>query len=168
MTQNKQSLQELFPKRLDIPALIICCAALFVAALSLPLFRVEKMLFWKNEYSVMQGVVELFKSEEYFLSLILFFFSVVFPALKLVILWAIWKIKFDSASRQRALERLEILGKWSMLDVFVVAILIVAVKLGPLAHVEPQIGVYVFAAAVLSAILTTAWVQRLAKKTLED
>lgn len=166
MAQPKKSLHELFPKRYDIPALIIFCAGLLYSALTLPLFKVEKLVFWKTEYSVMQGVIELFKQGEYFLSLILFFFSIVFPTFKLVMLWAIWTKKFDDKGRKRVLERLESLGKWSMLDVFVVAILIVAVKLGPLANVEPQIGVYVFAVAVLAAILTTVWVRRLANKVL--
>jgi len=51
-----------------------------------------------------------------------------------------------------------------MLDVCVVAILIVLVKLGPLAQVEPQAGVYVFAAAILCSMLTTMYVERLAHK----
>ena len=166
MPDEKKSLQELFPRRYDIPVLIIACVALLYTALSLPLFQVEKMVLWKTEYSVMSGVVELFKQEEYLLSAILFFFSIVFPTFKLAMLWILWKFRFDGEGRKRVLEYLGVLGRWSMLDVFVVAILIVAVKLGPLANVEPKLGIYVFTAAILAAILTTAWVEKLARKAL--
>ena len=47
-------------------------------------------------------------------------------------------------------------GKWSMLDVFVVAILVVAVKLGAIANVEMRYGLYAFAASVLITMFITA------------
>ena len=50
-----------------------------------------------------------------------------------------------------------------MPDVFVVAILIVLVKLGPFVKVEPRAGVYVFAAAIASSMLTTMYIEALAK-----
>ena len=167
MAKQKQSLQELFPRRFDIPVLVILCGILLYVALTLPLFKVEKMVLWKTEYSVMSGVIGLFEQKEYLLSAILFFFSIIFPTLKLVTLWILWKVKFDDGERSRILEWLNILGKWSMLDVFVVAILIVAVKLGPLANVQPQLGVYIFTIAIFMAILTTAWVEKLAKGILK-
>ena len=47
-------------------------------------------------------------------------------------------------------------GKWSMLDVFVVAILVVSVKLGAIASVEMRYGLYAFAAAVILKMYVTA------------
>jgi paraquat-inducible protein A len=47
-------------------------------------------------------------------------------------------------------------GKWSMLDVFVVAVLVVAVKLGAIADVEMRFGLYAFAASVLLTMFITA------------
>ena len=58
-------------------------------------------IHWKNTYSVMTGVVGLAKDGDYVLAAVIFFFSIVFPIGKLAAL---------------------LLGKWSMLDVFVVAI----------------------------------------------
>ena len=81
-------------------------------------------------------------------------------------LWVLWRVKLEDEKRKYILGWLGALGKWSMLDVFVVAILIVTVKLGPLANVEPKIGIYVFTGAILSAILTTMWVEKLARKAL--
>ena len=46
-------------------------------------------------------------------------------------------------------------GRWSMLDVLVVAVLIVAVKLGPIASIEVHYGLYVFGIAVLLIMYIT-------------
>ena len=121
-------------------------------------------MFWKNEYSVVTGIIGLFHEGEYFLSALLFFFSVIFPMVKLVLLWTLWWGEFEEQTRAKVLEWLGILGKWSMLDVFVVAILIVAVKLGPLANVYPRQGVYIFSIAIVMAILTTMHVENLSKR----
>jgi len=53
-----------------------------------------------------------------------------------------------------------------MLDVFVVAIMIVLVKLGPLANVTAQQGVYFFCAAIVASMLSTMYVTRLARRSL--
>ncbi len=144
--------------------LIVCSVGLLVAGLSLPLMKVEKMVFWKNEYSVFKGVRSLWEQGQYALALILFFFSIVFPIVKLAALGVIWNVRLAEEQRQAVLRWLGVLGKWSMLDVFAVAILIVLVKLGPLAKVQPQTGLYVFCAAILLSMFTSMYVESLAKK----
>lgn len=160
----QQSLRQRFPKHIEIPLLIILSAIFLGAGLCLPLMNVEKMIFWKNQYSVITGITGLFEDGEYFLSAILFFFCLVFPILKIIFLGVVWLFKLEDHARSKILKWLTFLGKWSMLDVFVVAILIVAVKLGPVASVKPQVGVYIFCAAILLSISTTAWVERIIEK----
>ena len=126
--------------------------------------KVEKMVLWKNEYSVIQGVNSLWEQGQITLAVIVFFFSIVFPIIKLSALALIWSVPLPEQKRQVVLYWLGLLGKWSMLDVFVVAILIVLVKLGPLAKIEAQRGVYWFAAAIVLSMITSMYVERLAKK----
>ena len=126
--------------------------------------KVEKMVLWKNEYSVIQGVNSLWEQGQITLAIIVFFFSIVFPIIKLSALALIWSVPLPEQKRQVVLYWLGLLGKWSMLDVFVVAILIVLVKLGPLAKIEAQRGVYWFAAAIVLSMITSMYVERLAKK----
>jgi paraquat-inducible protein A len=57
-------------------------------------------------------------------------------------------------------------GKWSMLDVFVVALLLVIVKLGVLATVEVHYGIYMYAAAGLLIMLCTTIINSIAKQDL--
>lgn len=144
--------------------MILASFVLLLIALSLPLMTVEKMVFWKNDYSVITGVHGLWEQGQYALAVILFFFSIVFPVFKLAMLAVIWTVRLAERKRQAVLHWLGILGKWSMLDVFVVAILIVLVKLGPLAKVRPQQGVYWFAAAILLSMITSMYVDSLAQK----
>ena len=163
MSHGSQSLGRRYPKHFEIPILLFLATVFLGAGLSMPLMNVEKMMFWKNEYSVLTGVTGLFNDREYFLSAILFFFCIVFPIVKLFTLWILWQFQCAEDMRNRILEWLAILGKWSMLDVFVVAILIVAVKLGPMANVEPRQGVYIFSVAIILSIMTTTWIERIIK-----
>jgi paraquat-inducible protein A len=163
-TSKKQSLSQRYPWRVEVPLLILLSAATLIVGLSLPLMKVEKLVFWKNEYSVFKGVVSLMQDNQIPLALILFFFSMVFPFVKLISLLILWWARWSDAKRKRVLRWLEILGRWSMLDVFAVSILIVLVKLGPLAQVQPQAGLYVFCAAILASMGTTMYVEYLAKR----
>jgi len=158
------ALRDRYPRRIEVPVLILVSFALLLTGLSLPLMQVEKMVFWKNEYSVFNGVTSLWEQGQYALAFILFFFSIVFPVVKLSALGVIWNVRLAEAKRQTVLRWLGTLGKWSMLDVFVVAILIVLVKLGPLAKVAPQAGLYVFCGAILLSMITSMYVESLAKK----
>ena len=135
---------------------------LLITGLSLPLMHAQQMIFWKSSYSVWAGVVALWHANELALAAILFFFSIVFPVVKLAGLAVIWFLELPQERRTGLLHWLGLLGKWSMLDVFAVAILIVLVKLGPMARVEPRVGVYVFVAAIASSMLTTMYIDRLA------
>jgi paraquat-inducible protein A len=58
---------------------------------------------------------------------------------------------------------MHLLGKWSMLDVFVVAVLVVTVKLGAMASVEARYGIYAFTAAVFLTMYITSRVVALTR-----
>ena len=126
--------------------------------------RIEKMLFWDNSYSVVTGVFGLAEDRQYLLAAVVFFWSVVFPIAKLALLHWLWFARTDQAQRTAVLRWLDKLGKWSMLDVYIVAVLIVAVKLGPLAEVTVEPGLYVFGAAVLLSMLACARIEKLARR----
>ena len=107
--------------------------------------------------------------KQYLLFIILLTFSILLPVAKIILLFRFWHE--DSATRQQ-LERfmnwLSHYGKWSMLDVFVVALLVVIVKLGVLATVEVHYGIYLYAAAGLLIMMTTSLVNNVAKEELKS
>ncbi|MBN1586102.1 MAG: paraquat-inducible protein A [Candidatus Omnitrophica bacterium] len=163
MDNTSQSLADCYPKRIDIPLLIISASTLLAVGLSLPLFKVTRMVFWKSSYSILTGAFKLFEDGEYFLGGIILLFSVLFPVAKLTALGIIWVVRFSEQKRTLALHWLGFLGKWSMLDVLVVALMIVVIKTRAVAHVESQAGVYVFCTAILISMIAAANVERLAK-----
>lgn len=167
MTPIRKSLRDLYPARWDVVALLLTAFTVLIAGLSLPILTVEKTVFWRhweNHYSVFVGVAELAKHGDWLLAVILFFFSMVFPFVKLLALAILWFRKLADTQRKWVLHWLGLLGKWSMLDVFAVAILVVAAKLRSLTTVQPRIGVYLFGLAILLSMLTTMHVERLARR----
>lgn len=155
-------------RRIDVIVLLLAASVTLYVGLSRPLITVEKAVFFRTEYSVWGGVVGLWDDRSFLLAAVVFFFSFVFPIAKLALLTWIWFVPTTSAWRLRWLRALAALGKWSMLDVFVVAILIVATKLGPLALVTAKPGVYYFCAAILTSMITTLLVQRVAVRATKS
>lgn len=154
--------------RIVVPLLIGLSVSLLVAGLSLPIVTVQKHILWKtieNTYSVIGGVQDLAHGGDYLLAAVVFFFSMIFPFVKLAGLWLLWSARLLEQDRQWILRWLGSLGKWSMLDVFAVAILVVLAKLRTLTEVEPRIGIYVFGAAIISSMTTTMYVDRLVHRT---
>jgi|SRR3989338_2612226 len=163
MTEQKKSLQELYPKRVDIPFLIVSAAILLAKGLTLPVLTVQK-IWEKNTFSIISGIENLYEEKHYFLVFVIFFFSVVFPIGKLLALLVLWLARLKTESQQRILYWLEVLGRWSMLDVFVVAVLVVSVKLGVLAKAEPRIGIYIFGCSIVFSMIATFLADNLAKR----
>ena len=163
----KQSLRDLHGHRKEIPFLLFLATGVLLAGLSLPILTVEKTVFWRhweNHYSVFIGIIELAKGGDWLLASILFFFSMVFPFAKLFMLAVLWYSEWTKQQREKALHWLGLLGKWSMLDVFVVAIFIVAAKLRGLTEVQPRIGIYIFCLAIILSMLTTMAIEKLAQQ----
>ncbi|MCX5702584.1 MAG: paraquat-inducible protein A [Candidatus Omnitrophica bacterium] len=153
-TDQKKTLQHLYPKRIDILILIIASAVFLFIGLRLPVLTVRK-LWERNTFSIISGIINLWEGRYYILSFIIFFFSVIFPIAKLVTLFVIWSVRLRDHQREWLLRGLSLLGKWSMLDVFVTAIIIVSIKLGALASAKAEIGIYYFGISILLAMLVT-------------
>lgn len=162
------SLARLYPRHWWVPVLLIVCAVTLVVALSLPFMQIRKLVFWKDDYSIFTSLHGLWKSGNYLLVAVIFFFSIVFPFAKLGVLGWLWFRPCSDERRRWWVAVLGVLGKWSMLDVFVVAFLIVLVKAKALADALPRAGVYVFCAAIAASILTSSIVERLARRAPHD
>ena len=109
-----------------IPVLIIVALQLFGTGVFFPFFHVTKFWVFDDAVSGVGGIITLFREGEYFLFAVLTLFTLVFPCVKLGLLAVVWLEREHDLARVRRLHGwVESLGKWSMLDVFVVAILIV-------------------------------------------
>ena len=131
-------------------------SAMLVAGAVLPMFTFSQFYIFNDTFSLASGIFYLLKEGEPLLFLVVFSFSILMPVWKMVLLYRLLHAPDrGSARHRRQLHVLAFLGKWSMLDVFVVAILVVTVKLGAIANVTVHAGIYLFTLAVLASMLLT-------------
>jgi len=157
------SLIHCFPKQaIAINILLLGALASLVIGVTAPLLTLEKMYFFENTVSLLSTIEELFLEKEWFLFVIITLFSLCVPILKITSLLLILNLAYAKNSLlDRTLHFIETIGKWSMLDVFVVALLLVSVKLGALAKVEVHYGLYAFALSVLLTMSLSFWIYKL-------
>lgn len=156
------SLADQHPEKRYVGWLLWASLALLVVGLFAPIMTLKKFLFLKNEVSIYTGLLRLFGEGHYGLFFIILIFSVCFPLVKLFTLAFVWYgASLGAGKRKTLLRRIETLGRWSMLDVFVVALLVVTIKLGLLADVEVHAGVYFFAVSVLASMAASLLMSRL-------
>jgi paraquat-inducible protein A len=145
----------------SIPFLLAAALLLFGTGIFFPFFHVTKLWVFDDAVSVVGGILTLFREGEYFLFIVLTLFTLVFPVVKLGLLTVIWLEREHDLARMRRLHRgVESLGKWSMLDVLVVAILIVAMKSAGVANIHVGLGLYLFTFSVVAAQFASAWIAR--------
>ncbi|MCU7932422.1 MAG: paraquat-inducible protein A [Candidatus Thiodiazotropha sp. (ex Codakia rugifera)] len=141
--------------------LLLLTSCLLMAGLYMPMVTLTKFLFIANSFSVLSGVQELFNREQWFLFLIVGIFSVILPVLKIVLLYLLLHYReIRTAQFGHLLKMMHDYGRWAMLDVMVVAVMIVTVKLGVIAEIEIHTGLYLFGAAVLLIMYITHRVVR--------
>jgi paraquat-inducible protein A len=145
----------------SIPLLLGTAFGLFAAGIFFPFFHVTKFWLFDDAVSVVAGIITLFREGEYFLFAVLTVFTLVFPCAKLGLLAIIWTERDHNLSRVHRLHQwVEHLGKWSMLDVFVIAILIVAMKSAAVAEIHIGAGLYLFTFSVIATQFASTFVAR--------
>ncbi|PTX97817.1 paraquat-inducible protein A [Opitutus sp. ER46] len=111
--------------------------------------------------TIMSGIVGLCEDGSWAIAAIVFAASILVPMLKIagIATLLLAARRHPAPARRRALTRLyavlDFIGRWSMLDVFLVAFLCGAVQFGLLAHIQPHAGSLAFAAAVVLTMLAT-------------
>lgn len=134
--------------------LTLGAAVCLVLGLTLPVMRLTRLYFWTDTHSILSILSALWAGDEIFLTAVIFVFSIVFPALKLLyITMAGTLTTFDPARRNRWFKRIDWLGKWSMLDVLVLALLVFYAKATKFADAVTLPGVYFFAASVFLTMI---------------
>lgn len=151
--------------RLAAAAVLVVALLLLFCGLTLPILSVTKFWVFGDTVSIVSAIKSLYGGGEVFLATVLLLFSILFPVGKNLAMLAVF-LKGARIGRfsRRLMRGAAVLGKWSMLDVFIVAILVASVKLGILAHASVMSALYFFAASViLTNLLTTSldwWLRR--------
>jgi paraquat-inducible protein A len=141
-----------------IVLMLIASLAFFFTGIFLPFTSVTKLWLFENQVSVYQGLIVLWKAGEIFLFLILFVFTVCFPFIKINAMLTLWLYpRLEGAHAKRLYHFVSNLGKWSMLDVFVMAILVLTVKSSGVANIQVSIGFFLFFISVMLTQFSSLW-----------
>ncbi|SMC09045.1 paraquat-inducible protein A [Nitratiruptor tergarcus] len=150
--QRKASLQKAL-------ALLIAAIAFYIPANIYPILQTSK---FSNTYgsTIIEGVIQMFQAGDYPVALIILVASVIIPLTKFIVLfyiiYALWKADCKSVRQKIFLYHLiEITGPWSLIDVFVVIILVALIHFKNIAII-PGVGATSFAIMVVLTILSAS------------
>ncbi|HTW93590.1 MAG TPA: paraquat-inducible protein A [Tepidisphaeraceae bacterium] len=141
-------------------AFSIAALILYVPANLLPILRLD-MYGATSQNTVWQGVQMLFQDGDVLVAVVVFLASIFIPLLKIFGLFFLvattkWNVKRLKMSRIWVYRVIDAVGRWAMLDVFVLAVLVSLVKLGRLATIIPGQGLLAFALVVVFTLLASA------------
>ncbi|MEY3394858.1 MAG: hypothetical protein RL346_1094 [Verrucomicrobiota bacterium] len=134
-------------------ALVLAAAALYIPANLLPILTIRE-LGLAREKTILSGLVEFWEMGSYPIAIVIFTASILIPILKMAaLLWlcaaAKGMISYSVKTMGKVYWVTELLGRWSMVDIFVVSILVAMVRLGNYMVVTPGIGTFAFAGVVI-------------------
>ena len=104
--------------------------------------------------TIMGGVIELIGAGQWPIAALVFFASIFVPVLKILVLAFLlvsvqWEWRWRPRERTVLYRFIETVGRWSMIDIFMISILVALVQLGAIANIEPGPGAACFAAVVI-------------------
>jgi len=142
---------------LIITWMLVCLALIFyIPANVLPMTRVVG-LGQIQEDTIMSGVIYFIQSGSWYIGMVIFIASVFVPMLKLsMLIYLLMSVRRKSQWRPQERTRIyritELVGRWSMVDIYVVTILIALVNLGVIADIDAGPAALYFAAVVVITI----------------
>lgn len=139
-------------------AYLITAIILFFPANLLPMMQTVSLL-GSREDTILSGVIHLWHRGDYPVAMVVFVASFVTPLFKIIsigyLTYTCHKRSLKHiAFRTKLYHMNELVGRWSMIDVFVVALLGAMVQLGALASIEPRLGIMAFAGVVFLTLFS--------------
>lgn len=138
-------------------AFAIAAMILYIPANTLPIMETSSLFGSQND-TIMSGVVYLWRSGSWYLALVVFIASILVPMAKLLaLILLLVSVQLRSCwqplQRAKLYRMVELVGRWSMLDVYVVTLLVALVQLDALATIKPGPGALAFGAVVVLTLL---------------
>ena len=131
-------------------ALATAAFILYWPAILLPILEIER-LGRHHQSSLLMGTIELLREGSWFVGMVVLLFSIVFPFVKIVLLMELSMLGILHRNHKAITYRImEYVGKWSMMDVMLLAFLVMLVKLGDLVkfHFGPAVWAFVLCVAM--------------------
>lgn len=139
-------------------AFALAALVLYPAAITLPVIELNK-LGHIRAVTIWSGAVELISGGQAAVGILIFVCSIVIPVLKIIGIISLDSERlWPSAKARHSVHRaIDWIGRWSMLDVLLIALLVAAIKLGNWATLHAGPGVGIFAALVVLSMLASAF-----------
>jgi len=140
-------------------ALLIAAYILYIPANLLTMMETGSLFSYRKD-TIISGVVELWRSGSQVIAVIVFIASITIPLLKLISLTLLLvsvqrRSRWHPMQRLRLYRLLELVGRWSMLDIYVVTLLAALVQLGSMATVKAGPAALAFGAVVVLTMLAS-------------
>jgi paraquat-inducible protein A len=134
-------------------SLVLTSIIFYIPANMIPIMSVTSLGKVQSD-TIISGVIYFIKTGMWPIALVIFIASVFVPILKLIILLFLlisvhMKSLWHPKDRTRLYRAIEAIGRWSMVDIYVVTLMVALVKLGSLADIEAAPGAIFFAAVVV-------------------
>ncbi|WP_044417547.1 paraquat-inducible protein A [Halarcobacter anaerophilus] len=148
--RKKNSLQISF-------ALVISAMFLYIPAMVYPIMDITQ-LGVDNESTIIEGIISFLDYKDYFIALVILVASVLIPLIKLVGLFVIFlsliiSNKMENRTKLMIYKTIELIGKWSMIDIYVVALLASIVQLGELFSIKGGLAATSFTLVVVLTMI---------------
>lgn len=140
-------------------ALLATAAVLYVPANILPVMKVISLGKDQSD-TILGGIIYFMRTGSWPLALVIFFASIVVPILKIAILSTLLvsvhrRSRWRPETRTRLYRLTVVIGRWSMVDIFVVTLMVAVVSMGALATIEPGPAAMAFALVVVATMLAS-------------
>ena len=140
-------------------ALLIAAAVMYLPANLLPVM-ITRSIFGTQSDTILSGIIFFWISGSYGIAAIIFVASFLVPLFKLAALFVLLvtarnRSEWRRGDRARLYHVIEIIGRWSMLDVFVVSLLTGLVQIHGFAEITAGLGIAAFASVVVLTMLAS-------------
>lgn len=140
-------------------SLALCFSAilLYIPAMVYPMMEITK-LGVREDSTIIEGIISFLEYENYFIAAVVFIASIVIPVIKLIGLLLIFvslkmHIKMSNKTKLVVFKFIDMIGKWSMIDIYVVAIMASIVQLDELFNIKGGIAATSFALVVVITMI---------------
>src|SRR4029078_5340956 len=138
--------------------MIILATVFFALGVMLPAIRFTTVFVWTNQHSIATIIWSLYQNEDFFFCFFMFMFSIFFPFLKLFyLLPLVTSPDMPAEFRDKSISAMEWLGRYSMTDVIVFALMLFYIHTSGYTEASVLPGVYFFAASTLMTMLAYGW-----------
>jgi len=140
-------------------ALSIAALCFFIPANLFPIMKTDSITTFENS-TILDGIFYFYEHGEFFVGTVIFIASVFIPVWKLLTLfYLLYSVQIGSRWRliekNKLFKMIDVIGKWSMLDIFVIGLMISLVQFGELARVTTGYAAISFATMVVLTMLAT-------------